>query len=252
MSMELYERIVSQLSEFKDTIDGVSMVQYNEPTVDAHFIERLVVLKRYGLAPAVNSNATGLTPNRVDQVLAAGELRFLSINLSTLDRARYAADRGRDHLELVLRNLDYLAARRIAVQMEIMVLGRGDEVHKTDFRKIQERYGGSEFDVKYAEVMDRAGAVDGGAKPTEPIRRLRGCQQSGSRPLEWVHVTPYGECVVCCQDYHNSYVAGDLREESLTEVLSGDRMAKIRRQAYGLEEAADDFICRHCIYARSA
>jgi hypothetical protein len=120
----------------------------------------------------------------VDQIATVGGLRFLSINLSTLNRDRYVEDRGEDHLGVVLRNVDYLAARRVATQMEIMVLGRGDENHRKDFEAIKERFGNSEFDVKYAEVMNRAGAVDSGDKPAEPIRRLRGCNQTGSRPLE--------------------------------------------------------------------
>jgi len=250
MSMEFYEDVVRQLSAHKETIEGVSMVQYNEPTVDAQFLERLRLLHRYGLAPAVNSNGTGLTPERVDRIAETGELRFLSINLSTLNRERYKADRGHDHVDVAARNVDYMATKRLAVQAEIMVLGRGDAVHQADFREIESRWGGSEFEVKYAEVMDRAGAVDGGDKPAEPIRRLRGCDQTGSRPVEWVHVNPYGQCVVCCQDYHNHYVVGDLREESLEDVLSGEKMARLRRQAYGYEDSPEDFICRHCIYAR--
>jgi hypothetical protein len=53
----------------------------------------------------VLSNGTGLTPARVDAILELGGLRFLSVNLSTLDRERYRADRGGDHRDLVLRHL---------------------------------------------------------------------------------------------------------------------------------------------------
>jgi hypothetical protein len=61
MSMELYERIAAQLSEHRATIDGVSMIHYNEPTADKRFLEQVRVLKRYGLPPAVLTNATGGT-----------------------------------------------------------------------------------------------------------------------------------------------------------------------------------------------
>jgi hypothetical protein len=250
MSMELYERIVQQLARYKDSIEGVSMIQYNEPTIDTLFIPRLLLLKRYGLQPAFSTNGTGLTPERTDSIVAAGGIRFLAINLSTLNHQRYAADRGHDHLDIVLRNVDYAATKKAAAQMEIMVLGCGDETHQADIQAIQDRYRGSTFEVKSAIVMDRAGSMTVGIKPYTPVRKLCGCEQTGSRPLEWIHVLPDAKCVLCCQDYHAKYVVGDLNHQTLDDILTGLEIARLRRWAYGLEESPGDFICRHCIYAR--
>ena len=249
MPLDFYERIVAQLAEYSSTIEGVSMIHYNEPTIDKRFVEQVAILKNHGLPPAVLTNATGLTPARVDAILALGGLKYLSVNLSTLERERYAEDRRGDHLTVVLKNLDYLKDRPLAETMEIAVLGTGDDVHKRDFAEIGERFAGSRFTIKYYEVMDRAGNVPIGLRPGPTSKRLCGCEQTGSRPLQWVHITPHGKCVLCCQDYHDRYVVGDLNEESLTEVLTGPRMALLRRWVYGIEEAPRDFLCRNCIYA---
>jgi hypothetical protein len=249
MSLEFYEDITRQLAEFKDSLIGVSMIHYNEPTVDKFFVERVAMLRRYGLPPAVLTNGWGLTPARVDTILDLGGLKFLSINLSTLDRERYAADRRGDHLPVVMRNLEYVKNIRLAETMEIAVLGQGDDVHRRDFEEIGAAFAGSLFDVKYYEVMNRAGNVVVGLRPTQAIGKLCGCEQTGSRPVQWVHITPKGECVLCCQDYHDQYVVGDLGEESLRSILTGPRMSLMRRWVYGLEEAPADFLCRNCIYA---
>ena len=249
MSMEFYERIVEQLAAYRDTIEGVSMIQYNEPTADRRFLDQVRVLKRHGLPPAVFTNATGLTPQRIDAILEMGGLCYLSVNLSTLDRERYETERGGDHLPLVLRNLDYLKDKPLAPSMDMAVLGTGDEKHRRDFQEIEERFRGSRFRVLFYEVMNRAGAVPIGLQPPRRGERLCGCEQTGSRPLQWVHITPLGECVLCCQDYHSRYVVGDLNHERLEAILSGERMALLRRWVYGLEEAPDDFLCRGCIYA---
>jgi MoaA/NifB/PqqE/SkfB family radical SAM enzyme len=251
MSMDFYEAIVRQLAAHRATLEGVSMIHYNEPTVDKLFVDRIRLLKRYGLPPAVLTNGSGLTPKRVDAILEAGGLRYLSINLSTLDAERYARDRRGNHLKAVLRNLDYLKDRRIAPEMDIAVLGTGDEVHRRDYEAIQERFRGSRFRVLFYEVMDRAGNVAIGIRPTGSARELCGCEQTGSRPLQWLHVTPRGQCVLCCQDYHYQYVVGDLRTQTLDEILAGPEMALLRRWVYGLEEAPADFICRKCVYART-
>ena len=249
MDMGFYEEIVAQLAVHRATLEGVSMIHYNEPTADRRFLDQVRLLKRYGLPPAVLTNGTGLTPERVDAILELGGLGYLSVNLSTLDRERYQRDRGGDHLPIVLRHLDYLKDKPLAPTMDLAVIGSGDEVHRADFEAIRERFGGSRFHVHFYQVMSRAGAVPIGLHPFERHQRLCGCEQTGSRPVQWVHINPKGQCVLCCQDYHDHYVVGDLHQESLDAILSGPRMALLRRWVYGLEPAPDDFICRRCIYA---
>ncbi|HYO15497.1 MAG TPA: radical SAM/SPASM domain-containing protein [Thermoanaerobaculia bacterium] len=249
MPTPLYERIVGELAAWRDTIEGVFMINYNEPTADKRFVDQVRTIKAAGLPPAVLTNGSGLTPDRVDALVEMGGLRFLSINLSTLDRERYRRDRGGDHLELVLRNLDYARDKPLAEKMDMAVLGTGDEDHKRDFEEISRRFSGSRFEVKYYEVMDRAGYLQIGHKPASRDRRLCGCDNVGSRPLQHLHITPHGKCVLCCEDYDGKYVVGDLNRESVQEVLEGPALALMRRWIYGLEEAPEDFICHGCTFA---
>ena len=114
---------------------------------------------------------------------------------------------------------------------------------------ILKRFGDSRFKVHYYEVMDRAGNLPAGAKPEDRMAGLCGCDQTGSRAIQWIHITPHGKCVLCCQDYHEYYEIGDLSESSIEEVMTGPKMALYRRWIYGLEDAPDDFICRDCVYA---
>jgi MoaA/NifB/PqqE/SkfB family radical SAM enzyme len=249
MPTATYRRIVDQLAAWRETIEAVFMILYNEPTLDRRFVELVGILRAAGLPPAVLTNGTGLTPKRVDALLELGGLRYLSINLSTLDPARYATDRGGDHLDLVLRNLDYLARLPLADEMVIVVLGQGDDVHRGDTASIAARFADTRFEVKPFEVMDRAGYLRIGMKPARTDRRLRGCENNGSRPLQHLHVTPHAKAVFCCQDYDEYHVVGDLERQSVAEVLSGPEIAQLRRWSYGLEDAPEDFMCRKCVYA---
>ena len=249
MPTELYERIVGELAAYRDTIEAVFMINYNEPTVDRRFVDQVRAIRAAGLPPAVLTNGSGLTPDRVDSLVELGGLRFLSINLSTIDRERYRRERGGDHLGLVLRNLEYAKDRPLADQMDMVVLGTGNDDHRRDFEEISRRFGGSRFEVKYFEVMDRAGYLQIGHKPASPNQRLCGCENVGSRPLQHLHITPQGKCVLCCEDYDAKYVVGDLTLDSVQGVLTGPELARMRRWAYGLEEAPGDFICRGCTFA---
>ncbi len=249
MPTALYERIVAELAAWRDTIEGVFMINYNEPTADKRFLDQVRTIKAAGLPPAVLTNGTGLTPARIDSLVEMGGLRYLSINISTLDRERYERDRGGDHLKGVLRNLEHARDKRVAETMEMVVLGTGNDDHKRDFEEISGLFAGSRFDVKYYEVMDRAGYLQIGHKPSTRNRKLCGCDNVGSRPLQHIHITPQGKCVLCCEDYDGKYVVGDLTRESVQEVLSGPALAMMRRWAYGLENAPKDFLCNGCTFA---
>jgi hypothetical protein len=249
MTDELFASIVNQLTSYRSTIEGVFLQSYNEPTLDRRFVEYCSALFAAGLPVAVLSNASGLTPAKADALMAAGTLRYLCINLSTLDRERYKQDRGEDHLNVVLRNIDHIRDRKIAEQMRIVVLGEMNDTHRADFEAIRERFAGSRFEIELAQAQDRAGWLDVGMKTMTPKRNLAGCDLIGSRPIQHLHITPRGACILCCQDYDENYVVGDLTSSTIAEVLAGDEMAKMRRWTYGVEEAPEDFICRTCVWA---
>lgn len=250
MPDEMFERIVEELKAHRATLEGVFLQSYNEPTADRRFVEHVRILKDAGLPVAVLSNGSGLMPAKVDALVAMGGIRYLCINLSTLDREKYKEDRGADHLPIVLKNMLYAKDQRIAEQMKIVVLGTGDERHARDFEEIRTLFAGSRFNVEHHTVMDRAGYLEVGLSVQTPDQRLRGCDNLGSRPLQHLHITASGKCVLCCEDYDENYVVGDLAQSSVREVLEGDELAKFRRFAYGIDHAPDDFICRKCIFAK--
>ncbi|HXH39053.1 MAG TPA: radical SAM protein, partial [Thermoanaerobaculia bacterium] len=223
---------------------------YNEPTLDRRFVDFCRALFAAKLPVAVLSNGTGLTAAKVDALIESGPLHYICINLSTLDRERYARDRGEDHLAAVLRNLDYAKSLPLAEVMKIVVLGTGDAVHDGDFEAIRDRFAGSRFTVERHVVMDRAGWLDVGLKPDTPKKRLAGCDNLGSRPLQHLHITPRRQCVLCCEDYDERYIVGDLTRNTVAEVLEGPELATMRKWVYGIEEAPADFMCRDCVFAR--
>lgn len=249
MPTETYERIVGEIAELGEPIEAVFMISYNEPTLDKRFVDQVRCIKEAGLPPATLTNGTGLTPRRVDELVELGGLRYLSINLSTIDEERYGRERGAEHLSQVLRNLDYARDLPVAERMEIVVLGTGDEKHERDFAAIGERFAGSRFLINQWIVNDRAGYLQVGLTARDRDKSLHGCDHMGSRPLQHLHITPRAECILCCQDYDESTVVGDLNRNSVREVLEGPGLARARRQVYGLEEAPANFICNNCKFA---
>ena len=61
--------------------------------------------------------------------------------------------------------------------------------------------------------------------------------------------TAEGRVVFCCEDYDEIHTVGDLATQTVDEILSGDEMARLRRLAYGIDDAPENFICRNCLFA---
>jgi len=251
MPNELFKRLVEEISHYRDTIEAVTLNNYNEPTADRRFADQVRTLMEHQLPVAVLSNGSTFTPDKVDALVAMGPIRYMSINISGLDRERYALERQRDHLPKVLEHLEYMKDKPVAETMDLIVLGQDDDQHRADTEALRQRFGGSRFNVRNFEIMDRAGYLPIGLKPDKPFEKLRGCNNTGSRPIEHIHINPQGQCVLCCEDYDEFHKVGDLTRQTIDEVLSGEEMARLRRMIYGVDEAPDDFICRKCIFALS-
>jgi len=249
MPTPLFERIITEVAELDPPVEGVVMNHYNEPTADARYLDQVRCIKDAGLPVATLTNGSGMTPKRVDRLLEMGGLDFLSVNISSLDRQRYKEQRGVDHLPLVLENLDYMATRPVAPTMELVVLGIGDPSHREEYERIKERFSGTRFGVQLFEVNDRAGHLELGISGDDDGGCLGGCELMGSRPINHIHVSARGRCILCCQDYSEKWEVGDLNTHSLKEILEGDAFARMRRWVYGLEEAPADFLCRTCNYS---
>ena len=248
MSLNLYESIARQLADF-DHIEAVFMINYNEPTLDRFFLERIKILKKYRLPVCINTNGSGLTPAKIDAINEMGGVRFISVNLSSVNQDYYYEERKYKGLEGVLKNIDYLGKTNIAEEMVIAVLGENDQRHQINFQEIEEYFRDSTLTVKSYQITDRANCLDKGLKLENKIQQLAGCDLLGSRPVQHLHISSYGKVFLCCQDYYEKYTVGDLQIQSVEEVLVGDEMQKLRAMSYGIIEAPEDFICRQCVFA---
>ncbi|HLN92944.1 MAG TPA: radical SAM protein [Thermoanaerobaculia bacterium] len=248
MSQELFESIADQVVQLGGRGVVVFLSNYNEPTIDPLFEERCFAIFARGLPVSLLTNASQLDPERADRLARAGRFRYIGINLPTLDPERYLRMHGTRDLARVLANVDALRAREIAEETSIVVLGDEDEPHRRDVRDIRDRFEPLGWEVKPFRIRSRPASGTFVPEPP-PVKELRGCELMGSRPFEHLHVTATGKAVLCCQDYYEKLTVGDLKRQTVAEILGGDVMARLRRWTYGVEEAPDDFLCRRCEFA---
>lgn len=248
MSQELFESIADQLVAAGGREVVVFLSNYNEPTVDPLFEERCKALFARGLPVSILTNASHFDPARASRLEALGRFRYIGINLPTLDPDRYFQMHGTRDLARVLSNIDGLRALSLAEEAAIVCLGNDDDAHRRDEEEIRRRFAPRGWTVKRFTIRSRPGSGTHVVEPP-PKKRLRGCELMGSRPFEHLHVTATARAVLCCQDYYEKLTVGDLKRQTVAELLGGDSMARFRKWTYGVEEAPDDFLCRRCEFA---
>lgn len=239
MPMDLFEEITQKLADL-GTVEYVTFHFFNEPTLDKHFNERLEVLAGHGLPLALYTNASGLNESKIEALRRHGVLRHLIVNLPTADETRFTElTRSRTHSR-TMANLEKAIDAGFPVQ--IVVNGVG-EARDRDLLDLRERYQPLGAEVVPTMTCDRAGDVGGEYRQDIQIQgRLTGC----GWPLAHGNFSVRGDLFLCCNDYYQREVFGNIRDSSLDEIMRGDTAVALRRKVFGVAEAADDFICRRC------
>jgi hypothetical protein len=78
--------------------------------------------------------------------------------------------------------------------------------------------------------------------PVLHLGRLDGCQLA----IDQVNVSYDGKVFLCCMDYDQRYVLGDLTMSSLAEAAESDAAVAIRRQLFGFDAPGPGFLCARC------
>jgi len=66
------------------------------------------------------------------------------------------------------------------------------------------------------------------------------------RDTEWMSILSDGRVTLCCMDYRQEVILGDLRAQSIAEVWTGPQFARLRRQIAGTAPGPDDMLCKRC------
>jgi hypothetical protein len=239
MPMSLFEEIIAKLCPH-ETIKYVTFHFFNEPTLDPHFDQRVRVLQQYGMRLSLATNASALTEKKIRVLQEEGVLHHLVVNLPSLDEQEFRDLTTSRHHGTSIRNLEHAISAGFPVT--IAVNGVGEDVIR-NVQALKERFGPSGAEVLPTQTCDRAGTVKG--KYHQSIRvdgPLRGC----SWPVNHAYFSVRGDMFICCNDYYQREVFGNIQQGSIHEIMSSPAAVRLRRRVFGVEPAPEDYICRTC------
>ena len=104
-------------------------------------------------------------------------------------------------------------------------------------------------ELRYRPILDRAGSSlhRAGTCLLVPVRDDLTSLHC-PRVLEHLHILHTGELALCCMDYEEETIFGDITRNDLPHIFAGKDWKRLADSARGLRASPPDFLCKRCLY----
>lgn len=242
MSSELFEEIIKKSIEYQ-YVRFISLHGYNEPTIDPDFMNRIYIVKKYGLKLVLYTNGSGLTTDTLKQLKHTDIVRNIVFNLPSVNPKTYFKITGSNMLPHVLHIIQ--EANKLHFKINISVQGTKQE-QESELPGIMQRFPNTA--VKTVPSFDRGGILknqyDNHINIQSPF--LNGC----GFILTDIHIDVNGNFYMCMEDYHKKFIYGNIRDGKISDIMESEKIVDLRKQVWGNKPAVDDLICRKCVLMR--
>lgn len=249
MSLTEFRRIIDQLVGLP-ALEKLYLNGYNEPSLVPEIVEQVRLTTCLAAEVVLLTNGTGLTERKFEELARAHSRLTVDIHLSAVDPSEYRKAHGVSLHPRLLPRLRTLAQRSdlAGVVLRMMVMGTGNDRHRKNCEGVRSFFAGTRMDVGMDVVHDRAGALPPPYHQGFRHERVSGCAL-GNRPVQWVHITAAGNWVLCCQDYDEDYVFGNVLEQTIEEIAESKKRREVIARAMGRATEPQSSICQRCRYA---
>ena len=246
MPMDLFSLILSRLEGTPP--EWIAFNHYGEPLIDPFFRQRVEMLRERNIPLKLFTNGVLLKDDLVD-FLARGGVYKLVFNFPSLDPTEWC--------ELMqMSERSYWKARRAVeyslttcrdIPQGIAISVNGvTETQAARARAIKEHFSTfGDIEVRSEVSHSRAGAIK---NELVQISSRSAWQHYGGcdRIANHLHVSTEGKVFLCCQDYDQNVVLGDLTRESVSAIMTGSEARQLRAEMFGLAPMQAGRLCLNC------
>lgn len=252
MSMSMVQEVIDELLQMRH-LEKVYLNGYDEPSLNPQLINILKLCRRLNARSVVFTNATGLTQSIVDE-LATMDLELdIDIHVSTSNEEQFRRLHGVKIMRRALKNVEYAASKlqecsntKISVSAQLLDDTEANSIFEA-LRREMDKHG---LLTHRWRPHDRAGLLNK-TRYKNKVRHetLGGCSLD-NRTSDWLHINANGKIVMCCQDYFERYVLGDLHNSTLEDIVVGEARRRYHDWTIGNAVAPKDYLCRTCSFAK--
>lgn len=254
MHDELFERIVTQLRGRE--VEYVAPYLMADPLSDRKIFDRVRALRAALPEATIEISTTGkhLLPKLADRLLETplSELRISSHGITAAEYARTMPGVDFDKAFANIRR--FIERWRASQPFKLSIVCLWGLWPEQREREIEAFWGELGVELSKWRVVSRADQVDltvFGRGSDDPTLYA---EQKGNPPYlcrhhrdtEWLHILSDGRVTLCCMDYGQELILGNVRERSLEQIWAGERFAQIRTTIRGERPMPRGMLCGRC------
>ena len=255
---------------------------YNEILLYRYFKEFLDLFRKYDFKTTILSHGLNLTRDRTDLIAEYPDVIVgLALNIPALSANLWSERTGfnEKHILKLKQNVHYagekltnvIADRFIFVngirsdnsryerQSGLIAMEYSESELPTQLNKIRSEFAPSGYHVMSYNIDDRSGNLPDKLSLKQYHTDVSDCGlwvnhtgklqmpgvtnlDFGSHMRNWLHINSSGDCFICCNDYHNNYVFGNVFESDIEDIWQSEVRQQIIHKAF-------KNICRRCEHA---
>jgi radical SAM protein with 4Fe4S-binding SPASM domain len=238
MKMSLYKKIIDEASQIG--VKQITLHGFGEPFMDKLFFKRVAYAKSKGnLKVITNTNGMFLDSKIISQIIGSGlDEIYISFDAASVDTYRKIRP-GLDYFMVESNIIKLLEEKERfpGLGLKIYLSFIENSINKKEVRAYYQKWRGKVDGVSISLMHNWAGELG---------QERRALQKDPCRLL-WTDlvISWDGRAPLCCNDYENAVIIGDLNKQNILTVWRGEELAKIRSWHKGFEFSKVP-LCQRC------
>ena len=242
MDFELFKKIIDQARLYN--IPVVSIHGFGEPLLDKYFFQRVKYAREKGLKRiATNTNALFLNEQRIEKLMESGlDEIYISFDAATEDT--YKKIRPGSDFKTVEANIKKIIdeKKKKAAKLPKIYLSFVEcPQNSSEVDLYLKKWKGLVDGVSISYLVNWGGRYSG-------ENLLRHTQKRDPCRFLWTDmaISWDGRATICCYDYENETIIGDISNESIKDIWSGETLESLR-QMHAEHNFDKIDICKECV-----
>lgn len=243
MDVDLSRRIIDECKDLG--IDYVTIYGFGEPFLDSYFFERVEYAKSKGISRVTtNTNAMYLNNEKIRKILESGidevYISFDAATEVTYKRIRPGLNFGR--VEQNVSNLISEKMKRNLRKPEITLSFVESSFNKHEVKQYIQKWKNKVDNISISTIHNWGGDIESDNENSDSSRRDP-CR------LLWTDmvISWNGDVPLCCNDYENKNILGNIKEQSIPKIWGGKKLRRIR-EVHKAGDFAKINVCADCEY----
>ena len=253
MEFELFKHIIDELAPNAESLKSVALFMDGEPTLHPELLRFIRYASDAGIRNMyLSSNMEYFTPELVDSLFETdlkGSLQYIMCSLDGTSEKVHKKNRVGVNFNTALSNTLYLLKKRdMEKSLYPMVFTRllVSDTTRENVEKFKAYWKGKADKVLCYGMHNWGGLI-----------KSKALQQSDNDDFKPCYF-PFSQCAIqfdgsirlCCVDSNSSVVIGNVKDDSINNIMTSARIEQVRKSHIERDFASMPDICTECSYPR--